>query len=237
MKNILYLLVLCTFLFGRDDPFVPLIEPDSSVRPYYGEKDYFHSAEMTFPDTARLIKKIEVTFQNIDGSIETKSIPVSGKIDWQSPLIITHNPKEDTITNVPLVKEEVKTEESIGESKDSTTNNTTNTTDKKQETKQDSKKQPEYMKYYEILTKNDILIKYQGTLKKHFIMNNPYRIVLDFSSGDRNFNKSKIVIDKSPFKALKYGIHKDFVRIVLEIDGSYSYKVSQNERGILVNVK
>lgn len=76
-------------LFSREDPFVPLVTPKESMRPYYGETRVFDREEITLPSNARLIKKVEVTYQNIDGSIEKKSLDLSGRIDWRLPLVLS----------------------------------------------------------------------------------------------------------------------------------------------------
>lgn len=224
MKKIVCLLILCSILFSRDDPFSPLITPKDSIRPYYGEREFFNSARITFPSTARLIKKIEVTFQNIDGSLETKSIPLSGKIDWQYPLVLSH------ITNaMDTASEDFKPNKIIESSIDSKDS-------KKQDSKATTKKSKTSTKYYEI-SGNNILLKYKGNLKRHFIMQNPYRIVLDFTQSGKHFDTTKIDINKPYFKTLRYGIHTDFIRIVLELDGSYIYEVSKKDNGVLINVK
>lgn len=292
MKKIVCLLIFCSILFSRDDPFSPLITPKDSIRPYYGEREFFNSARITFPSTARLIKKIEVTFQNIDGSLETKSIPLSGKIDWQYPLVLSHDTKNSALKDTTLESKKKKKQDSKVESKDKKRVDSKDSTakkpskiieskadsnasmpqdsvilniedskidkkdinsqvfkpnkivessidskdSKKQDSKATTKKSKTSTKYYEI-SGNNILLKYKGNLKRHFIMQNPYRIVLDFTQSGKHFDKNKIAINKPYFKTLRYGIHTNFIRIVLELDGSYIYEVSKKDNGVLINVK
>lgn len=85
---------------AREDPFTPVVVPKDSIRPYYGETSVFDSAQIEFPSSARLIKKIEVTFQNIDGSIQTRSVAVRGRIDWRMPLLISQVLNKNQITQI-----------------------------------------------------------------------------------------------------------------------------------------
>lgn len=215
-----------SFSIAREDPFTPIIEPKDSIRPYYGETRVFKDASIDLPSNARLIKKIEVTFQNIDGSIETKSINVSGKVDWRIPLIISqvNNKNKASIksTEVNLDIEDSSNDKFILKNDNSII--------KKDITGISPKKA------YEV-DDNSIFIAYEGKLQRHFIMQNPYRIVFDFDINQKYYKNNIISINKPYFKSLKYGLHTEFLRIVLELDGSYVYELNQKKGGILINVK
>lgn len=90
MKIIIFsfinIFIFVNILIARDDPFTPNIAPYNKKLPYYGIDSVFNSIDITLPSSARLIKKVDITYQNIDGSIEIKSVPLSGKIYWQYPL-------------------------------------------------------------------------------------------------------------------------------------------------------
>lgn len=254
MKKLLILLSFISLLFAREDPFTPLITPKESIRPYYGESSVFESANIEFPSSARLIKKIEVTFQNIDGSIESKSIPVSGRIDWRMPLEITQ--KLNKMQNISKAdsahsndSKSSKTKSSKAEStKDSIKTNKLDSASQastKDSTiankigfKQESKIQNRNLKTEPyIIDNNNIFISYKGNLKRDFIMQNPFRIVLDLDINKDYYKCNKITINKPYFTLLKYGLHTDFMRIVLELDGSYVYKLEKKDNGILINVQ
>ncbi|RAX54657.1 hypothetical protein CCY99_02520 [Helicobacter sp. 16-1353] len=201
-KRIIFCIMLfVSLLFSRDDPFVPLVVPKDSIRPYYGETSVFDKEEISLPSNARLIKKIEITYQNIDGSIETKSVAVSGKIDWRMPLVVSQILDKPISTNTTL------------DSKDSSMANV-----------------------YKI-DNNNIFIAYEGKLLRDFIMKNPDRIVLDFDINMKYYKKNKIDINNPYFTSIKYGLHDDFLRIVVELDGSYIYDIKQTQNGVNINVK
>ena len=403
-KNAMILMAIFGFasaLIAREDPFTPVVAPKDSIRPYYGETRVFDSAQIELPSSARLIKKIEVTFQNIDGSLQTRSIAVRGRIDWRMPLIISQvlnknqitqsknttktppkattpkkaessatiepNPKENkeniadsridsrAISSDNLPKSSESKETIIRESVDSaremriagsavadsqvldsptqqsqTAQNTdsqtldsppntpqiaqekpqnisTNPPQKTQEkqnkinTKQipakksrqrpiaqeqnlsqdleldietrlsqidlqileqdlpqdspsdmqdlaqnlpqkaqdsqrnNAKKHLKYLPYS--IDNNVIFIRYNGNLIRHYIMQNPYRIVMDFEINTSDYRKNIYNINAPYFKRLRYGLHTNFLRMVLELDGSYVYDLEKRGDGVKINVK
>ena len=193
MKKGVLLFIFAGILFGRENPFDPIVEPKDSIRPYYGETSVFDKAQITLPSSARLIKNIEITYQNIDGSIEKKNIDVSGRIDWRMPLTISQILQENT--------------DKITKTQDITIEN------------------------------NQLSLKYEGKLLRDFIMKEPDRIVLDFDKNLKHYKTNKIILNKPYFKAIKYGLHDHFLRIVVELDGSYIYHIKQMQDGIILNVQ
>lgn len=242
---------------ARNDPFTPVIVPKDSIRPYYGESSVFDTAQIEFPSTARLIKKIEITFQNIDGSIETKSLAVSGRIDWRMPLLISQvlnknqsyaissidnktpppSPANNIVKDINIPVDKV-------ESKQPKKADTKKITDKK---KADSTKKADSAKNANIkksakftpykINGNSIFISYVGELKRHFIMQNPYRIVLDLEINKNYYKRNRYTLNAPYFKRLKYGLHTNFLRIVLELDGNYVYKLEKLPDGIKIDVE
>lgn len=326
------LMLLCVFLsvsVARNDPFTPTIVPKDSIRPYYGETSVFDSAKIEFPSTARLIKKVEVTFQNLDGSLETKGIALSGRIDWQVPLLVTQvlnknqryalsnienkmpppAPKHNMVKaiDIPLdSKKTAKNAESSTESNKKSTKkaldsakiadsakkmdlikeekildfaksqnlnaDSANRANKSQNLAKDSAPsikasakasakastqaknptKPQISPKSQNLTPNPqnlaklppykidgkkIVITYGGALKRHFVMQNPYRIVMDFEINKKFYKQNRYVLNSPHFKQLKYGLHTKFLRIVLELNGSYVYDLGVLVNGVQINVK
>lgn len=97
--------ILCFFLFileARDNPFESSINPnmDSQENPEEIKKN-FESFDFKLPSTARILKEIKIVYQNINGSIEEKTLPIDKSIDWHYPIAITQkdaliNNNEDT---------------------------------------------------------------------------------------------------------------------------------------------
>lgn len=317
------LIAICSLAFAREDPFTPVIVPKDSIRPYYGETSVFDSVQIEFPSSARLIKKIEVTFQNIDGSIQTRSVAARGRIDWRMPLLISQvlnknqiakvksadskaqsqtlkpakTPTKTMVKAVDIPSKETivrESEEGAREmrisggsavnsnatnatdssankdivaqdssdltsdsSKDSTKNSQDNQvqviskprqtprqtmTDSAQDSTKKSQKTPDLRQSANKSTQyfvdgNSIFIAYQGNLKRHYIMQNPYRIVLDFEINKKYYKKNSYSINAPYFKRLRYGLHTNFLRIVVELDGSYVYDLEKRKDGVKINVK
>ena len=47
------------------------------------------AASYNFPNQARVLKEVSFTIQNVDGSIETRTMQVDNAIDWHAPLVIS----------------------------------------------------------------------------------------------------------------------------------------------------
>ena len=189
--------ILVSLLVSRDDPFVPNIEPDSVKRPYYGIDYSFNNATITLPSSARLVKKVDITYQNIDGSIETKSVSLSGRVDWRMPLILSHGSAR----------------------------------------KKDSNKQNVIKGNGYTINDNSIHIFYNGSLRRHFPMVNPDRIVLDFDINMAFYKKNTINLNTKYFSNIKYGLHDNFIRVVLYTNGKYIYSAIKHKDGITISVK
>ncbi len=321
-------MAVCSLCIAREDPFTPVIVPKDSIRPYYGETSVFDSAKIEFPSSARLIKKIEVTFQNIDGSIQTRSVAARGRIDWRMPLLISQvltknqiaqvknidnktpppspktsdKPKKTMVKSVDIPLESTESKETITrESADSARamRIAGNAVDSAQDTsevaidnniaddstlernlakidsqdladkqsKQDDTQAQAISKPRDTaknstqdststrdlatnapstrtskavpyaVNGNSIFISYEGGLKRHYIMQNPYRIVMDFEINTKYYKKNSYRINQPYFKRLRYGLHTHFLRIVLELDGSYVYTLEKHKNGVKINVQ
>ncbi|WP_295739766.1 AMIN domain-containing protein [uncultured Helicobacter sp.] len=80
---------LCGVLNGRDDPFQSVITPKREEhKPPTLHQDPLSSVEFVLPSTARVLKSVQISYQNLDGSIETKTIQLDESIDWHYPLMI-----------------------------------------------------------------------------------------------------------------------------------------------------
>jgi len=76
---------------ARENPFFATSE--SSSMPISSNKTQ-HQPPLTsmtynFPDQARVLKEATFTFQNIDGSLETRKIEIDQSIDWHNPLVLS----------------------------------------------------------------------------------------------------------------------------------------------------
>lgn len=105
MNKILYLsLLLACTVFGRENPFFSTEEspviPTSSNTVIH--KPPLTSMTYSFPDQARVLKEVTFTFQNVDGSFETRKLQIDQSIDWRHPLVLSQygNPKSAPSTQI-----------------------------------------------------------------------------------------------------------------------------------------
>lgn len=91
MKKIFFMFyLLFIVLYARDNPFEPLLSPkESSHKPSDDNRNYFENFDFKLPSTARILKNITVTYQNIDGSLQTQTLDIDQNIDWHYPLRIS----------------------------------------------------------------------------------------------------------------------------------------------------
>lgn len=95
MKSLLLASLLVSIAISRENPFFSTSNNPNTV--VTSEKNFnkpkLQSMTYSFPDQARLLKDISFTFQNIDGSTETRRLEVDQSIDWRSPIVISQSSK------------------------------------------------------------------------------------------------------------------------------------------------
>ena len=84
------LILFCANLQGREDPFSPILNPLDGKYPQNEKRIApFVKEDINLPSTARIIKEIEIKYQNIDGTIDVKKVNLDKGIDWHFPLTLT----------------------------------------------------------------------------------------------------------------------------------------------------
>lgn len=92
MNKVLFLsAILSCALMARENPFFSTAE--STAMPI-SSNQVPHQPPLTsmtynFPDQARILKEATFTFQNIDGSLETRKLQIDQSIDWHKPLVLS----------------------------------------------------------------------------------------------------------------------------------------------------
>lgn len=82
-------LLLLSPLIARENPFFPTTESRSVTSNLPDTKPALSTVHYNLPDQARLLKEITLTFQNLDGTIESRTVEVDRSIDWHKSLIIS----------------------------------------------------------------------------------------------------------------------------------------------------
>ncbi|EJF06218.1 hypothetical protein ThvES_00017190 [Thiovulum sp. ES] len=89
----LALLILPILLFARENPFKSSEEmkdiPLSNN--YIQAPNDFKKSTFKLPESARIIDSVEIVYQNIDGSIAKKRIPIDNRIDWTKDFMLTYS--------------------------------------------------------------------------------------------------------------------------------------------------
>jgi hypothetical protein len=104
-SSLLACLLLFSPLIARENPFFSANDSAKNVTsnipdtaPPLGTLSY------NLPDQARVLKEVTFTYQNADGSIETRKIDLDKALDWHKPLLITQGGKSSAIpTNAKSV--------------------------------------------------------------------------------------------------------------------------------------
>lgn len=203
-------LIVFFFIFSlsaRENPFFPA----------QGEKDLpFTSNEnrnikdlgrvsLSLPSTARILKKITVEYENLDASIDTRSIELENAVDWHLPIFVSQS---FTDLKATLINK-----------------------------KQQSFKEVAKIKYASFhIDKKILKIFTQDKLMRNFLLAQPHRIVMDFAceSSMRSYFKD---IKNSVYTKVRIGNHKDYYRVVIELDGYYRYKLQKMDKGYVIKIQ
>lgn len=204
MKIFLLIFILLFSSSARENPFFPS-EGEKDI-PITNNKQEItpplKRAALSLPSKARLIKKVSVTYENLDGSIEEKSIELDNSIDWHLPLFISQNfmqseKKEEPVKEVKKESEEFVKIASI-----------------------------KFIDFY--MMQKVLKISTQDSMIRSFLLVNPHRIVCDFKA-DRDFKSYIRKINKGFIKKIRVGNHLGYYRVVIELDGYYRYKLKRSE--------
>lgn len=180
--------------------------------------DPLKRAAITIPSNARVIKKVTIDFINLDGTTSSKSININNSLDWHLPIFVSQSMGGDnSVKQVKTSKNKVKSvpKQKIKNKKFTKLYSLGFTTFYKKS------------KELKIVTKDFIV--------RDFLLTSPHRIVLDFKK-DLDM-KSKFKTFKSRyFKKISFGVHKDYYRVVIELDGHYRYKKEKKKKSYLITL-
>lgn len=84
--KIFIFLFLTISIFARTNPFVPTQSTERVTSNKEDETEFFSKEQIFLPSTSRVLKKIIIVHQNMDGSIEEVSKDVDKRVDWHEPI-------------------------------------------------------------------------------------------------------------------------------------------------------
>ena len=194
---------------ARENPFFPaegMEDLDVTSNKAKGFEPLKRAA-VTLPDSARVIKEVTVRYQNLDGSIDTRTISLENSVDWHLPVFISQSYTAET----PAGKV-TKSKSSAG-----------------------YKKVASFKELSFYQSGKKLRISTSDKLLRHFMMIKPHRVVMDFERVTDFRSKSQL-LKNAPYKAIRLGNHDGYYRAVIELDGQYQYKMGVEAGAILLEV-
>jgi hypothetical protein len=208
-KLLLFCFIIVSIASARENPFfpsegvkdLPISSNDNRRRPQLTR------SAITLPDSARILKKVTIKYQNLDGSLQSKSIVLDHNVDWHVPIFISQSYNND---------------------------NGRKTISSKISSKKRSRAINDFITY--TISDNHLKLTTTDKLIRHFMMINPHRVVMDFRR-DTTFKSKNIVLHTKPFSMIKYGNHSNYYRIVAVLDGKYRYTLKREKNKITVTLR
>jgi hypothetical protein len=105
---------------------------------------------ISLPDYARVLEEVTISYKNLDGSIQKKSIQINRAVDWHIPLFISQS----------YMSSQEKKDKSIK--------------------KKSTSRLIDFKFIDFKISKKEILIRTKDSMIRKFLLVNPHRIVLDF---------------------------------------------------------
>jgi len=206
IKLFTILFFMSLLLDARENPFFPAEgETDMPVSSNISaEQNPLKRATLTLPATARSLESFSVTYKNLDGSIEKKSVQLNNSIDWHLPLFLSQNyAASDSKTPIKkLSKEPFKKIASL-----------------------------KFIALYS--NKKELKVITEDEMIRNFILVKPHRIVCDFKRELDIRSYVKKMPKQSIVKEFRVGNHKGYYRLVIELDGNYKYSVEKITKGYI----
>jgi len=209
-KLLLFCLVITSVALARENPFFPSegvkdlpISSNSDRR-----RPQLTRSAITLPDSARILKKVTIKYQNMDGSLQSKSITLDHNVDWHIPIFISQS-----YNNSGSSKKVVK---------------------KKKHSYQSANSINDFLTYS--IDGNHLELHTKDKLLRHFMMINPHRVVMDFKR-ETDVKSKNVPLHTKPFTMIKYGNHSNYYRIVAVLDGKYRYTLKRDNDKLVITLR
>jgi len=220
IKILFSLLFLSLLLNARENPFFAAQgEQDIPITSNQDTKlEPLKRATITLPSTARVIEGVTINYKTLDGAKHTKTIQLENAIDWHLPIFISQSYTQENKA-LPIKKKYKKT-----------------TQVKKIAKKLDYKKIAS-LKFISLLESgNNLKILTKDKMLRHFLLVKPHRIVCDFKRDTDLRSYKRTAPNGSKFTKVNFGTHKGYYRVVIELDGYYSYVLGNMKGGYIIKL-
>ena len=212
MRVAFVFLLLGVLCFGRDNPFAP-VENIAKFTQMKKRDNNFKEAQFTLPDSSRILKKMIVVYQNLDGSLTQKSITIDKKIDWHNAFVLKY---KNTTLHVESKMPIKPTQMSMATQKI---------------------KSYSFKGFIKFKVGNKrLVISTKDSKIRDFLVSNPYKIVFDFRR-DTNFLTKTFKVNTPPFVSIVLGNHDKYYRVAIELDGQYIYKTEKKQDEFVITLR
>lgn len=235
MRKVLWLLLsLFMIAEARENPFESAESKTIGKATQIEEtRTDFSTVSATLPSSARILRSLTLTFQNLDGSISEEIVAIDQNIDWHQPLILSAQkaaPLKET-------KESNTTQALVNAIKEKKEEAPKSVTLPKITT---PKKEPDPLKFNTTLALsvngNEISIFTQDTKVRDFLIADPYKVVVDFKKNNTLATQT-LTIAQAPFVSATLGGHDGFYRVAILLDGHYRYDILPFNGGYVIRLK
>ncbi len=234
MRKVLWLLLsLFMIAEARENPFESAESKTVGKTTQVEEtRTDFSTASVTLPSSARILRSMTLTFQNLDGSISEEIVAIDQNIDWHQPFILSTQKAA-----IKETKEADSTQALVNAMKEKKEEAPKSVTLPKITT---PKKEPDPLKFNNTLALsvngNEISIFTQDTKVRDFLIADPYKVVIDFKKNNTLATQT-LTIAQAPFVSATLGGHDGFYRVAILLDGHYRYDILPFNGGYVIKLK
>ena len=234
MRKVLWLLLsLFMIAEARENPFESAESKTVGKTTQVEEtRTDFSNASVTLPSSARILRSMTLTFQNLDGSISEEIVAIDQNIDWHQPFILSAQKAA-----IKETKENDSTQALVNAMKEKKEEAPKSVTLPKITT---PKKEPDPLKFNNTLALsvngNEISIFTQDTKVRDFLIADPYKVVIDFKKNNTLATQT-LTIAQAPFVSATLGGHDGFYRVAILLDGHYRYDILPFNGGYVIKLK
>jgi len=199
-------------LYARENPFFNVDEANMPITSNQNiSKEPLKRASLSFPSTARVIESVTVKYKNLDGSVKTKKLILDNTIDWHLPMFIsqTYTPVEE--------KHKIRTHK--------------------------VQKEKVYKTLFSLpfisfsQSAKSLKVIAHAPIIRNFLLVHPHRIVFDIKENLNIRSLNKKLLNNKVFTKIRIGNHKGYYRVVIELDGYYSYSLQKNRNIYFFHLK
>ena len=214
IKVIVLLSIFVSSILARENPF---FSTGDEVMPITSNTNMtlepLQRATITLPSTARTIQSVTIRYKNLDGSKESKSINLNNSVDWHLPIFISQSyakvtPRKNPSSSSKIIKRSSSYKKILA---------------------------LKSISFYE--NKRALKIFTHDKLIRNFMLVNPHRVVMDFTYNNTMKAFTKKIKNRSIYKKIRIGNHKGYYRVVVDLDGPYTYKLSSIKNGYLIKLR